>query len=78
MTQLNLHVNPSFEKELQQFMKVKHIKTKAEAIRVAVKESLAHSIQHIKSVDFSKWIGLAKQVPVNTKQRFHSDDDLWK
>ncbi len=32
----------------------------------------------IKSIDFSTWIGLAKNVPVNPKPRFKSDDDLWK
>lgn len=77
MTQLNLHVTPSFENDLSQLMRVKHIKTKAEAIRMAVKESLEHSICSIETIDFSKWAGIAQQAPVNEKPRFRSDDDLW-
>jgi len=78
MTQLNIHMTPIFERDLQQFMKIRHIKTKAEALRIAVKEGLEHSLQHIKPTDFSKWVGLGKQVPVNKKRHFRSDDDLWK
>lgn len=78
MTQINLHVTPEFEKELQQLMKVKQLKTKALAIRIAVKECLAHSIAQKIPTDFSQWAGLANQVPMNSKPRFSSDDDLWK
>lgn len=78
MTQLNLHVTPRFEKDLRQLMKVKHLKTKAETIRMAVKETLVHTIQHLRADDFSKWVGLAKQQPLNPKQRFRSDKDLWE
>jgi len=78
MTQLNIHMTPAFEKTLHRLMKVRHINTKAEAIRIAVKEALEHSILNTRPVDFSEWIGLAEKAFVNTKPRFKSDDDLWK
>lgn len=79
MTQINLHVTAEFEKELEQLMKVKQLKTKTLAIRIAVKECLEHAIaaQKIPS-DFSHWIGLGNQATMNEKPRFESDDDLWK
>jgi len=78
MSQLNLHITPAFEQELLKFMKIRHIPTKAEAIRVAIKEGLEHSIGHIKTSDFSDWVGLGNQAPTNKKIKFKSDDDLWK
>ena len=78
MTQLNIHMNQVFEKELLKFMKLRHITTKAEAVRIAIREGLAHSIGHPKSNDFSAWVGLGNQIPTNKKTKFRSDDDLWK
>jgi hypothetical protein len=78
MTQLNIHITQVFENELLKFMRLRHIPTKAEAVRVAIREGLAHSIGYAKSTDFSAWIGFGNQVPTNKKMKFHSDDDLWK
>jgi len=76
MTQLNMHMTPDFERELTKFMKIRRLKTKAEAIRIAIREGLHHSVQ-AEPINFSDWIGLGKEVPENKKPRFHSDDDLW-
>lgn len=78
MSQLNIHMTPIFENQLLKFMKLRHISTKAEAIRVAIKEGLEHSIGYKKSTDFSTWLGLGNQASTNKKMKFHSDDDLWK
>ncbi|HSW70514.1 MAG TPA: hypothetical protein VLH77_00865 [Gammaproteobacteria bacterium] len=78
MSQLNIHMTLKFEKDLQKFMKLRHIKTKAEAVRIAIQESLEHALPHKKKIDFSAWLGLATQVPVSKKTSFSSDDDLWK
>lgn len=78
MPQLNIHLTPTFEKDLKKFMKIRHIETKSEAIRIAIKEGIEHSIGPVKPVDFSKWIGLGNQAPVNKKRKFFSDSDLWK
>lgn len=78
MTQLNIHMTQVFEKELLKFMKLRHITTKTEAVKVAIREGLEHSIGHLKSTDFSQWVGLGNQAPIKKKVKFHSDDDLWK
>jgi hypothetical protein len=31
-----------------------------------------------KTPDFSDWLGLANQMPINEEFKFKSDDDLWK
>ena len=78
MSQLNIHLTASFQSELKKFMKLRHIDTKSEAIRVAIKEGIQHAMIHTKPVNFTSWLGLANQVPVNKKVKFSSDDDLWK
>jgi hypothetical protein len=78
MSQLNIHVTTSFEKDLNKYMKLKHIETKSEAIRIAIKEGILHAAARIKPIDFSGWLGLGLQVPVNKKTKFSSDDDIWK
>lgn len=78
MSQLNIHMTPAFEHELLKFMKIRKISTKAEAIRVAIKEGLEHSIGYTKPKNFSDWVGLGTQAPTNKKTKFRSDDDLWK
>lgn len=65
-----------FERDLRKFMRVRHLSTKAEAVRTAIKECLEHST-YAKKTDFSSWVGLGKQVPTNKKNKFKSDDDLW-
>jgi hypothetical protein len=77
MSQLNIHMTPLFEQILREFMKARHIRTKAEAIRTAVTEGLEHTSLNAKPTDFSTWAGLAIQIPMNKKTKFHSDDDLW-
>ena len=78
MSQLNIHMTPAFEKKLLRLMKVRHITTKAEAIRIAVNEALEHSILNVKPIDFVELIGIGNDAPTNSNPRFKSDDDLWK
>ena len=78
MRQLNIHMNAAFAQDLKRFMKARHIKTKAEAVRMAIKEGLEHSVNLIKPTDFNAWLGLGLQVPVNKNPKFKSDNDLWK
>ena len=47
MSQLNIHVTASFEKDLNKFMKLRHINTKSEAIRLAIKEDIQHAAAHV-------------------------------
>lgn len=77
MSQLNIHMTPDFEKDLRKFMKMRHLKTKAEAIRTALKECLQYSAKKAKPCDFQEWIGLGLKAPINKNPRFQNDDDLW-
>lgn len=78
MSQLNMHVTANFEKDLNKFMKLRRINTKSEAIRLAIKEGIQHAVVHVKPENFTHWLGLAMQVPINKKAKFSSDDDLWR
>ncbi len=78
MAQLNIHLTPNFERDLSRLMKVRRIKTKTEAIRVAVHESLEKALFIPSTVDFSNWLGLGIHASINKHPRFPRDDDLWK
>lgn len=78
MSQLNIHMTPEFEDALSEYMKLKRVRTKSDAVRLAVQEAVERE-RRLKIVpDFSRWVGLARSVPENPSPRFHSDDDLWK
>ncbi len=78
MAQINLHVPLAFEKALVRFMRLRGIRTKSEAIRLAVQEGLDRACRRSANINFGTWIGLAKRVPLNPSPRFKSDDDLWR
>ena len=79
MAQLNMHLTPAFERMLAQLMKVRRIKTKSEAIRLAVEEALDRAARSRKvPPSFDEWIGLAKRAPLNPTPRFATDRDLWE
>jgi hypothetical protein len=59
-------------------MKMWRIKTKAEAVRTAIKEGLEHSANLVKPTDFSIWLGLGLQVPINKNAKFKTNNDLWE
>lgn len=77
MTQFNIHMTPEFERDLLKLMRIRHLSTKSEAVRMAIKECLEHSYR-VKTTEFSSWIGLGNEAPANKKTKFKSDDDLWK
>lgn len=78
MKQLNIHMTRTLARDLNNFMKIRHIKTKAEAVRTAIKEGLEHSADFVRPVDFSTWVGLGIQIPTNKKPKFKTDKDLWE
>jgi hypothetical protein len=71
-------MTPAFEKRLGQFMRARGIKTKSEAIRVAVEEGLALTMRRADVTDFAAWRGLGTRAPLNPAPRFASDADLWR
>lgn len=77
MPQLNMHLTPEFQQSLADYMRLRHLKTKSEAIREAVREALERERSRRRTADFTTWLGLANRVPQNPHPRFSSDDDLW-
>ena len=78
MPQLNIHLTPKFARLLARFMEVRKIRTKSDAIRLAVEESLERELQNASATDFTSWLGLGKNAPENPKPRFDSHAALWE
>ncbi len=78
MGQLNMQMTPAFEKALQRFMKVRGVKTKSEAIRIAVEDALASSTRRLQAANFHEWVGLGRSAPENPRPRFPDDRALWE
>lgn len=78
MAQININVTPSFARKLKTLMKLRRIRTKSEAIRVAVDEALERAKQPPPVTDFSEWLGIGNRGPDRPDRKFLSDDDLWE
>ncbi len=76
MKQLNLQLSKDFLRDLKNFMELGGIRTKSEAIRVAVKRALAELSAQNKSSDFRGLLGRALKAPLRTP-RFKDEDSLW-
>jgi len=77
MSQINVHLTADFEQALAELMRLRQIKTKSDAIRAAVQETLDRERRRKVTPDFSRWVGLGTKAPENPSPRFRSDDDLW-
>ena len=77
MPQLNLNMTPRFEASLKRFMKLRGLRSKSEAIRLAVEESLERSLKSTPTTDFSTWLGIASGAGEDANPRFRTDDELW-
>lgn len=77
MAQLNMHVTPEFNEALAELMRERGLKTKSEAIRVAVQEAVARLRGSRRAPDYREWIGVGLAVPPNPNPRFPSHDELW-
>jgi Arc/MetJ-type ribon-helix-helix transcriptional regulator len=78
MSQINIHLTSEFEQALIEFMRLRQIKTKSDAIRAAVQEAVERERRRRETPDFSRWVGLGIKDPQNPAPRFRSDDDLWR
>jgi hypothetical protein len=75
--QLNINMTEELEVALGRFMRLRGVRTKSEAIRLAVQEGVERSLQGGKRRSFRPWLGAATTAPLNTQPRFACDDDLW-
>jgi len=78
MSQINIHLTSEFEQALTEFMRLRQIKTKSDAIRAAVQEAVERERRRRETPDFARWVGLGTKAPPNPAPRFRSDDDLWR
>lgn len=78
MSQLNIHITPAFERVLKRFMEIRKIRTKSEAIRLAVEESLEREVRNATSTDFTSWLGLGSEARENPSPRFPSHESMWE
>lgn len=77
MNQINLQVTADFEKSLSILQKHRHIKSKSEAIRVAVIEAAQKALAGKKTTDFHSWIGLALKTAPRSLPKLSDEDALW-
>ncbi len=77
MSQLNIHLTPEFEKTLSDYMNLRGIKTKSDAVRQALQEAVEREKRLRRVPDFTRWVGMGKLGPENPTPKFRSDDDLW-
>jgi hypothetical protein len=78
MGQLNVHMTPEFEETLRRYMRLRGIRTKSDAVRLAVVEGVERARREAPAADFTSWLGLGCAAPENPSPRFRNDDDLWK
>lgn len=76
MPQVNINTTPAFEKSLAKLMQARGIRSKSEAIRIAVEECAAAATRG--SADFEAWLGVATRAPQNREPRFRTHADLWR
>ena len=77
MKQLNLQLTKEFLRDLKTFMELSGIKTKSEAIRMAVARMVVELLAQKKRTNFRGWIGLGLRVPLREQRQFKDEDDLW-
>ena len=78
MAQINIHVQPGFAADLETLMTLRGLRTKSEAIRLAVREAVERLTRARSSAsDFRSWKGEALKAGAHSAPRFQSDDDLW-
>lgn len=75
---MNINMTSALSQTLERFMRLRGIRTKSEAVRIALQEGLERSLATAsKTTDFSLWIGAAKKADENPQPRFKSHSDLW-
>jgi Arc/MetJ-type ribon-helix-helix transcriptional regulator len=75
MPQINLHTTPEFEAALDTLVRRRSLRSRSEAIRLAVVEAAERC--GAPKTDFHTWIGRSRN-PDAPPPRFLDDDDLWE
>ena len=75
--QLNINISDDFQQDLEAFMQARGIKTKSEAVKLAIKEA-ANLARRQQSSDYQSWLGSGLKAELNEPLRLQTEDDLWK
>ena len=78
MSQINFHTTPEFNMALADYMRIRGLKTKSEAIRQAVFDALEAATAGSDSCDFGSWLALAAGAKQNPEPRFSNHAELWE
>jgi len=78
VSQFNLQLSPDFERTLARLVAARRFRSKSEAVRVAVRETLDRALGSRDRADFGQLRGLAAGGRPAASRRFRSDDDLWR
>ena len=60
MSQLNINLSGEFEEALERLMRLRRIRTKSDAIRLAIQESLERALAETRDYDFTGLVGRAR------------------
>ncbi|MBX6322182.1 MAG: hypothetical protein IRY94_10170 [Rhodospirillaceae bacterium] len=74
MAQINMHTTPEFEEDLATLMKARGLRSKSEAIRLAVREAAAP--YRARRHDLRPLIGFVEKLPGGRRTRRRSEDLL--
>jgi hypothetical protein len=66
----------AFERDLQSLMNVRGIRTKSDAIRIAVQETARRGAV-ADTAEFGELSGAGLRASMNAKPKFSSEDELW-
>ena len=77
MSQLNVNLDQATEENLRQLMRLRAIRTKSDAVRVALAEAVERATLGRTTVKYAEWLRLGTRVPLNPSARFAGHDDLW-
>ena len=73
MSQLNIQMTPDFEAKLRKFMALRGLRTKSEAVRLAIDEGLTRTPLPRET----NWTSLRGAGLGSGKPRFENNDELW-
>ena len=77
MAQLNINQTPEFESDLTRLMRIRKLRTKSEAIRWAVKESLQRALEQNEGGPYMDWIGMGCGAGENPTPHFRDHSEVW-
>jgi Arc/MetJ family transcription regulator len=78
MAQLNIHLDEALEANIRRFMRLSGIRTKSDAVRVALEEGVQRARRGAGRTEYREWLGLGTRAAPSNRVRFRSEDDLWR